>query len=723
MSIGTPDMQPRTILIVDDDPTLRSMLSKLLSRADYRVLQAKDGQEGLAAYEEQLPEMVITDINMPNMNGYELCAAVRKARHGQYVPILIMTGSEGFESVDAAYNAGATDFVSKPLNFALLVHRIRYILRSRDTFVAWQETQEQRSKLGWVLNNSSNEIVFLDSAGQVTDANDSALRNAGFTRNAIIGKPMREIISPAKDRKPMGELIARFASGQSHETHFAGQVKRSNGTFYPIDGHIYSVASELTGEREMILMFEDVTQRKLTDRRMHKLAYYDALTNLPNRTLFVNNFKRHLELARRQKYNMALLFVDLDNFKDVNDTLGHNAGDELLRRLSQVILASIRAGDLMGMLDDESLSRFGGDEFAILLNHISRPADAIEISQRIINATKTPIKINGRELVVTPSIGIVLFPDHGGDVDTLLRKADIAMYEAKKRGRSSYHIYSDTIFNHGLDKQDMLRNLEMAVERKELVLYYQPKFFTESGAMSGFEALLRWNRGDSGLAPPDTFIPLAEESGLIRPMGAWVIWQACRQIHEWQQQGVSFPTEIAVNLSAMQLHDNEVVTTVEQALKYFQVDPANLKFEITETAIMENMSSCLDVLIELKTLGCRLSMDDFGTGYSSLSYLSQFPLDELKVDRSFISRISEDEGNNGIVRAIVAMSKSLGLQVVAEGIETPEQLDFVTQIGVEQFQGYLRARPMTKEDIETTYSSSPAIATTADVAVNSGANR
>jgi EAL domain-containing protein (putative c-di-GMP-specific phosphodiesterase class I) len=241
--------------------------------------------------------------------------------------------------------------------------------------------------------------------------------------------------------------------------------------------------------------------------------------------------------------------------------------------------------------------------------------------------------------------------------------------------------------------------------------------------MSGFEALLRWNRGDSGLAPPDTFIPLAEESGLIRPMGAWVIWQACRQINEWQQQGVSFPTEIAVNLSAMQLHDNEVVTNVEQALKYFQVAPANLKFEITETAIMENMSSCLDVLIELKALGCRLSMDDFGTGYSSLSYLSQFPLDELKVDRSFISRISEDEGNNGIVRAIVAMSKSLGLQVVAEGIETPEQLAFVTQIGVEQFQGYLRARPMTKEDIEATYISSPTVATIADLAVNSGANR
>lgn len=710
MSAGDNGRPERKILVVDDDPTVRAALEAGLLRDGYSVLMAADGQQGMEAYEHYDPDLVITDINMPVMNGYAFCTAVRETKQGQHTPILIMTGSEGFESVDAAYEVGATDFISKPLNFTLLLHRIRYILRSRDTFLAWQETQQQRATLGWVLNNSSSEILFVDASGKVTNANDSLLKNAGLSRDAVAGKRFDDFFVSSKGGKRMDLARKQVISGMVSEAEFSEEVKRADGSSYSVEGHIYSAASESSRARDTIFMFEDVTQRKLSERRMHKLAYYDGLTNLPNRTLFVKNCKRHIELANRHDYKMALLFVDLDNFKDVNDTLGHNAGDELLRRVSQIILGSIRAADLVGALGAETLSRFGGDEFAILLSHISRHDDAIDVAERIIKATKTPVLIEGRELVVTPSIGVVFFPEHGSDVGTLLKKADIAMYAAKKRGRSIYQIYSDSFVTYGLDKQEMLRDLESAVDRDELVLHYQPKFFTGSNEICGFEALLRWNRRGQGLVSSDAFIPLAEESGLLRPIGAWVIWQVCQQISTWRSRGVPFPTEVAVNLSAVQLHDNDVVTTVEKALYYYNVEPAALTLEITETAMIQNISCCLDILSEFKTMGCQLSLDDFGTGYSSLSYLSQFPLDELKVDRTFIARSDHDEGSRSIIRAIVAMAKSLDMQLVAEGVETSDQLHFINEIGIDQFQGYLRAKPMTIEDIESRYvAAQPAI--------------
>tara|TARA_R110002110_G_scaffold205066_7_gene417159 strand:+ start:303627 stop:305804 length:2178 start_codon:yes stop_codon:yes gene_type:complete len=715
-----PGLDPaQTILVVDDDPTMRLAVSKALTTSGFTVRLAENGSAGLAAFHDQTPDMIISDLNMPVMNGYEFCRAVRRSRLGLYIPFLVMTGSEGFGSVEAAYEAGATDFISKPLNFALLNHRVRYILRSRDTFIAWRETQEQTAKLGWVLNSSSNEVVFTDNDGVITNLNNSVLRNLGLERSAVVGKPIDTLIHSPRDDEAFRQILAQLGTGSSKEAQFEGRIQRgAEGAFYPVEGHAYALSSDLTGEREMIFVFEDVSQRKSAERRMHKLAYYDTLTHLPNRTLFVQNFKRFLELARRQDHKMALLFVDLDNFKDVNDTLGHNAGDELLRKISQVILGSIRSSDLMGLLGDESVSRFGGDEFAVLLSHIGSEDDAVEVAQRIIDATKTPVLIRGRELVVTPSIGIVLFPEHGRDVDTLLRKADIAMYEAKKRGRNSFQIYSNAFFSHGLEKLDMLRDLELAIDKKEMVLHYQPKFDIESGQITGFEALLRWNRAKAGLVAPDQFIPLAEDSSLIRPIGAWVIWETCRQISRWQFERAGFPLSVAVNLSARQLQDDEIVSTIANALKRFDLAPECLDLEITETVIMGNMSSCLDVLNELKSMGCRLSLDDFGTGYSSLSYLSQFPVDTLKIDKSFISLVSSDEGSNNIVKAIVALSKSLGLNIVAEGVETREQLAFLKGLGVDQMQGYFWARPMIVEELSSLESAAARLGSAAAIENN-----
>ncbi|QFU75038.1 EAL domain-containing protein [Halioglobus maricola] len=445
--------------------------------------------------------------------------------------------------------------------------------------------------------------------------------------------------------------------------------------------------------KELNKAVKQVTQVK---NRLRQFAYYDSLTALPNRRLFTEQLSLLLRLAKRNEEQLALLFLDLDNFKRINDSLGHSAGDLLLREVGARLANCVRESDVVAHYSEANgkigVSRLGGDEFTVVLNHVAGPEAAGVVAQRLLDALIEPMLIDGHELVVTPSVGIALAPDHAEDVEGLLRCADTAMYHAKAAGKNSYLIYDSEMDAAGLDRLTLETDLRRAMERDELVLYYQPQVNTRTGAVEGAEALMRWMHPEQGLIPPFRFIPLAEEMGLIGEMGDWAIREACMQVQRFREQGLVLP-RVAVNVSALQFTPS-FVRKVKDILEETAVDPSVLQLELTEGVVMGDTHASVNALSELREMGVSLSIDDFGTGYSSLSYLSRFPLTELKIDRSFVIAADKSEEDASLVIAIIAMARGLGLDVVAEGVETSEQYHFISEHGGTVIQGYLFSAPV-----------------------------
>lgn len=441
---------------------------------------------------------------------------------------------------------------------------------------------------------------------------------------------------------------------------------------------------------------EAVNQVTHAKNRMRQLAYYDSLTSLPNRQLFTEQLELLLKISRREKTTVALLFLDLDNFKRINDSLGHNAGDHLLREVGARLSSCIRESDLISQFfSDESkigVSRLGGDEFTVVLNKLESPEDAGIVAERLLESLRTPMLIDGHEIVITPSVGIAIAPEHADSVERLLKCADTAMYHAKKTGRNNYSFYSSAMDSTSIGRLQLEADLRKAIERGEMMLYYQPQVDIETGEICGAEALIRWNHPERGMVSPAEFIPLAEEMGLIVELGAWTLLEACRQCQAFHEKGLFLP-KVAVNVSSLQFN-TAFVKLVQEILRETRLDPSLLELELTEGVIMTNAKASIRALNELKALGCTLSVDDFGTGYSSLSYLSQFPLDELKIDRSFVIAYDKSSNNAKLVSAIIAMGKSLNLRMVAEGVDNEDQFRFLRRQGIQIIQGYLFSPPV-----------------------------
>lgn len=471
-----------------------------------------------------------------------------------------------------------------------------------------------------------------------------------------------------------------------------------------VDHHLLSMkVEERTSQlsrrnQELNKAVEQVTRTK---NRLRQMAYYDALTSLPNRRLFTEQLSLLLKLSQRNKQALALLFLDLDNFKRINDSLGHSAGDLLLREVGQRLSSCVRDSDVVAHYVDPSakidVSRLGGDEFTVVLNQVDKPESVALVAERLMAALAEPMLIDGHELVVTPSVGIALAPEHATDVEGLLRCADTAMYHAKATGKSAYLFYEASMEEAGLDRLTLENDLRKAMENGELELHYQPQVDTLSGNVLGAEALLRWIHPEQGMIPPFRFIPLAEEMGLIGEMGDWVIREACNQVKRFAAQDVRLP-KVAVNVSALQF-TGSFTRRVKAILEETQVDPSALELELTEGVVMGDTSASVQALSELKEMGVSLSIDDFGTGYSSLSYLSRFPLDELKIDRSFVIEANNSEQGASLVRAIIAMARGLGLKLVAEGVETDEQYRFMTDEGAHVIQGYMFSKPVPADEL------------------------
>lgn len=444
----------------------------------------------------------------------------------------------------------------------------------------------------------------------------------------------------------------------------------------------------------------DITDRKLSEERLQYLASHDSLTGLPNRTLFMDHLRLALMTSKRRQRLSAVLFLDLDRFKLINDTLGHGIGDLLLKAVAERLSTCLRRSDTVARLSNpnDTVARLGGDEFTLLLSDIAQAQDVPYVVQRILNLFMTPFFIEGHELFVTPSIGISLYPNDGDSAEKLLRNADTALYRAKEQGRNNYQFYLPEMNAKVSERLAMENNLRKALERDELLLHYQPQVDLNSGAIVGVEALVRWQQAESGLISPAKFIPLAEETGLILPIGEWVLRTACAQNKAWQQAGLP-PMRVAVNLSGQQFQQRNLIETVRRILIETGLGAEYLELELTESILMQKLEIITSVLLELNTMGIQISVDDFGTGYSSLSYLKRFPISKLKVDRSFVSDITTDPDDAAITTAIINMAHSLKLKVVAEGVETADQLAFLKSLKCDGMQGYFFSRPLPAKEI------------------------
>ena len=500
---------------------------------------------------------------------------------------------------------------------------------------------------------------------------------------------------------PVSRWLAPLAAAGDAAVFSSGQwetlAQRADGSSFPVE--LTASQTRLDGIEQRILIVRDITDRKLTQERLSFLANYDSLTGLPNRSLFRDRLGQAMARARRQNSPMALMFLDLDNFKVINDSLGHAVGDQLLRHVAEAVKSCLRDVDSLAQRGrgagegGYTVSRLGGDEFTVIAEQLGSADDAALVARRILDALARPYRMLDNELHVSASIGITMYPADDADLDGLVRHTDMAMYRAKAMGRGTYAFYSDELSAEVAARLKMENDLRRAVEQREFVLFYQPKADLATGRITGVEALLRWNCPGRGMVPPDRFIGVLEDSGLILAAGAWILRTACQQLAAWDRAGLPV-LDLAVNLSARQFADPTLAGFITDTLRDTGIDPARLELELTERLVMADSEANRAVLATLAQLGVRVAMDDFGTGHSSLSYLKRFDIDTLKIDRSFVSEVPHDPEDSAIATAIVRMGHSLKMKVVAEGVETEEQADFLRALGCDEIQGYLLGRPM-----------------------------
>ena len=538
-----------------------------------------------------------------------------------------------------------------------------------------------------VFEHSTSAILITDPAGYIVQANEAFSRVSGYAVAQVLDQLPSMLTVDAQQRAHLTYVLKQLHVNGTWE----GEVwlKRLNGEHYPAWVGITAVLDDEGDLASYVCFFSDISERKASEQRIHRLAYYDALTHLPNRTLFQDRLHTALQQAERNKSWVVLMFLDLDRFKPINDSLGHAAGDRMLKDMAIRLLACVG--------DDDTVARMGGDEFTLLLQpRATRQLAlnrAISVAEHILASLVKPFVLESREFFVTASIGIALSPQDGNELSQLMKNADTAMYHAKERGKNNFQFYQADMNASALERLELESDLRHALEQQEFILFYQPQFSGDGKRLTGVEALLRWNHSRRGLVPPGDFIPVLEELGLVVEVGDWVLAEACRQLKLWHQAKVRVP-KVSVNISARQFSDGQLGTRIATILKETGLSPACLELELTESILMREVSEALHVLASLKNLGLSIAVDDFGTGYSSLNYLKQFPIDVLKIDRTFVDGLPSGEQDAQIARAIIAMAHSLNLAVIAEGVETQEQLDFLREHGCDEVQGYLFGRPM-----------------------------
>jgi len=542
------------ILVADDDPAIRLILRHTMEQDGYQVVEASNGMEAVQMTRRQRPDLILMDAVMPVKDGFHATAELKAEKEYADLPILVITALDDDRSVAKAFDVGACDYITKPVNWSVLRQRVRRLL---------------------------------------------------YTAQA--------------------------------------------------------------------------------ERKIRHLAYHDTLTGLPNRLLFMDRMEQAIGRAQRSNDRFALLFIDVDHFKVINDSMGHEAGDQLLTEVTRRLGDSVRRSD--------TIARLGGDEFTVILENVSEPEAVVLVAKNLLEILCKPMYLGDRDVHISASIGIAMYPDDGEDFGNLLKNADTAMFRAKAQGRNTFQFYASEMSTAAMRRLELENSLRYAIEKQEFIIHYQPKYDLHSRGCVGMEALVRWDHPDKGVIPPDEFIPLAEETGLIVALGEWVIRTACRQLSTWQKAG--YPVhDLSINVSARQFHEQDLCALFTEVLQEYRLDAQDIEIELTESALVENHQHARQILGRLHDMGLRIALDDFGTGYASMTYLKQFPIDTVKIDRSFVWGIPGDVENIAIVRAIAGLTSALGLSLIAEGVETAEQVEFLMDIECLRGQGYFWSKPV-----------------------------
>ncbi len=676
------------VLVVDDELVGRIYIEKALLDEGYNVITAENGQQAVTQAKRHSPNMIVMDVMMPVMDGYQACTAIREQEQKLQVPILMLTGLDDIESVEKSFDAGATDFIVKPVNFPIFKQRVRNGLKNCKTDIELYRHQlrlahaHKVAQLGyWEWDVETDALFWSDEVYDLLSVMPGEFEN---NHQAFRNR------TRADDYEKIKQAVSQTLK---HNTPYSAeyQVSRPDQKFQIIREQADLIKNEKGKIIRFLGIIQDVTETHLAQDKIRHLAYYDSLTGLPNRTLFHDRLEYVLRMARRRESSLAILVIDLDRFKNINDSLGHDIGDKFLQAVADKLKLVTREADTM--------ARLGGDEFALILDGVSSNQDIAKVAEKILQILSKSHTIQGNELISTGSIGISISSAECLDKDDLIKQADLAMYKSKEGGGNQFCFYNTEMKSRAHHSMSLEKELRQALDNNELVAHYQPKICVKTGDIKGMEALIRWQHPEKGLIPPFDFIPVAEETGLIVPIGKWVLEEACRQTQQWHQQGFEMLV-ISINVSVRQFLHIGFIADVCSVLDASGINRQCVDLEITESSAMNSIETSIRILNELRALGVKISMDDFGTGFSSLSFLNQLPLDTLKVDRAFIKNINSQGENGELAKLIIAMAKSLDLSIVAEGVESQAQLNFLKLNECDEFQGYFVSPAIPADEFE-----------------------
>ena len=679
-------VQP-TVLLVDDEPDERFLIRRELEVAGMQVHECNSGDAALEKLSTTTPAVILLDVVMPGMDGIETCREIRKHPTFKDIPVLMLTGVDGLDYIRSAFDAGATDFITKTTKLDFVAQRIRYALRNSSRtqdLKTWQQQLKQVhqvAKMGyWQLSVPDCRIALSDEALNLFDIERNEI---DYSFSAFL-----DLVHLTDRNKVKTVIDNALFNGQKLNIDYRVIAKNGAERFVNLQGEVtYNSGSPVS----VIGLIQDITERKKSEASMQHQALYDSLTDLSNRRLFQERLSHAMSKAHREEKLLAVCFFDLDSFKMINDNLGHAVGDELLKSVAKRLRSTMRQGDIV--------ARISGDEFALAIEGLSNVDELEKIVEKLRFRLAQPYRIRGHKIYTSASIGVALYPLDSADRDTMLRNADAAMYRAKELGGNCFCYYTYDMNDRARRRLELEKNLRKAISNNELCMYYQPQIDSDSNTVIGVEALLRWQHPEYGLLSPAKFLSIADDSGLIISIGHWAFKTACNDLLRWHQSGYD-ELRLSINMSSRQFVQEGIIENISQVLNSTRLNPNRICVEITEEVAMKNISGTIETMNQLKSLGLRTAIDDFGAGHSSMNLLQKLPIDSLNIDRSFIMRIADREQDGNTAKGIIALAHSLGLKVVAEGVETKTQAQFLRRHRCDVLQGYYYSPPVPVDEID-----------------------
>jgi len=691
------------ILIVDDELNHLNSLKELIKREDYDVNLANNASEAIAIIDKEHIDVLLLDMNMPGMGGVEVMKHI--SRNNINTTVIVVSGESTFEAAENALKYGAYDYIRKPYSIDGLLNSLKNALKKRQLE---HENQAMNQRLlkseylhRYIVNKSPDIVYMLDREGHFTFVNERMEKTLGYSKDDVLGKHYSSIVH--EDDLALAEYTfneRRTGKRASVNVELRLKCKNKNVTvksfdtrLLPITINSFGVYKSTEDDEKFVGTYgiaRDLSEKKESEKIIHFQAYHDTLTRLPNRTLLNDRLVLAISHAKRNNENLSVMFLDLDRFKNINDTLGHMMGDKLLQSVADRLKKCLRECD--------TLARIGGDEFTILLPEIHSKKDSEVIAQKIIDTLKHPFTLDNQQIYISTSIGIAHYPNDGETKESLLKHADIAMYAIKNKGKDGYQFYTHNMQEELSANLTLENDLRHAIEKNQFRIHYQPQVDALSNEIVAVEALLRWDHPERGTILPSEFISFCEEIGLIQAVGDWTLESVCQDLKVWMEMDIQLP-RVAVNMSAKQLEHPDIVGKIKSMLKRHGVRGDMFELEITENVLMQDIENVISVLNQLSSLGVKIAIDDFGTGYSSLNYLQKLPIDTLKIDRSFVSAMEYDQGAMSIIKAVIAMAKGLKLHIISEGVEELRQMEQLKALGCYNMQGFLFSPPVGMDSV------------------------